>query len=248
MALFSVTQILNDIQFQQSHKHTDIKLLLGYLGIFVAASTVGWSYKVGFEQSKNFVWGGVILYAVLSAVQVGYTQYVEGGKIYEGKRKSLSKRVSGCGAPFSSSSSSSSSSSGCSISSVLYFLPSFLFLWCIISFFPFSLHEMASYLVPQRGGGWNLVINYEKLIRTPLFGYPPPLFSSDSSDRNRTHHRLLSFETFIPFKSTPLLPNDHVPALCKQQQVPHPSEEASLLTRILRFRRSTGWDRAEQVK
>lgn len=52
-------QVLNDLQFTQDHTHTDVKLLLGWIGVIVAAATTGWSYKYGFEATKDVVWVGV---------------------------------------------------------------------------------------------------------------------------------------------------------------------------------------------
>lgn len=53
-------QIMKDYQFTEIHTHTDIKLALGWLAVLVAAGTAGYSYKVGFEETKGVATAGVI--------------------------------------------------------------------------------------------------------------------------------------------------------------------------------------------
>lgn len=48
--------------FKQIHVHTDVRLGLGWLSVFVAAGTALYGYKVEFEKSKPVVWFGVIMY------------------------------------------------------------------------------------------------------------------------------------------------------------------------------------------
>lgn len=47
--------------FKQIHQHTDVRLVLGWLGVFVAGATGLYGYKVEFEQSKPVVWTGLVL-------------------------------------------------------------------------------------------------------------------------------------------------------------------------------------------
>lgn len=47
--------------FKQIHQHTDVRLALGWLSVFVAGGTGLYGYKVEFEQSKPVVWAGLIL-------------------------------------------------------------------------------------------------------------------------------------------------------------------------------------------
>ncbi|KAJ9105889.1 hypothetical protein QFC20_004224 [Naganishia adeliensis] len=89
----AVKSIMKDYQFTEIHTHTDIKLALGWLAVLVAAGTAGYSYKVGFEETKGVATAGVIAYFILSGIQLLYAYYFEGSKIYIGKRKSLSKRI-----------------------------------------------------------------------------------------------------------------------------------------------------------
>ncbi|KAF5310555.1 hypothetical protein D9619_007862 [Psilocybe cf. subviscida] len=79
--------------FKQNHKHTDMRLGLGWSSVFVAAGTALYGYKIEFEQSKTIVSYGLILYILLTVVQTLYAYFVEGNTVFEGKRKSLSKRI-----------------------------------------------------------------------------------------------------------------------------------------------------------
>ena len=47
--------------FKQIHLHTDVRLALGWAGVFVAAGTAFYGWKVDFEQSKPVMWVGLVL-------------------------------------------------------------------------------------------------------------------------------------------------------------------------------------------
>ncbi|KAF8645532.1 hypothetical protein AX16_007757 [Volvariella volvacea WC 439] len=79
--------------FKQIHWHTDIRLALGWLSVFVAAGTALYGYKVEFEESKPVVWAGLILYIILTTLQTLYAYFIEGETIFVGKRKTFSKRI-----------------------------------------------------------------------------------------------------------------------------------------------------------
>ncbi|EGO03903.1 hypothetical protein SERLA73DRAFT_175592 [Serpula lacrymans var. lacrymans S7.3] len=79
--------------FKQIHLHTDVRLALGWAGVFVAAATGLYGFKVEFEKSKPAVWAGLILYIILTTLQVLYSYFVEGDIIFVGKRKTFSKRI-----------------------------------------------------------------------------------------------------------------------------------------------------------
>ncbi|KAK7021244.1 microsomal signal peptidase 25 kDa subunit-domain-containing protein [Favolaschia claudopus] len=79
--------------FQQNHQHTDVRLALGWLSVFVAGGTGLYGYKVEFEQSKPVVWVGLILYMLLTFTQTLYSYFIEGDIVFVGKRKTFSKRI-----------------------------------------------------------------------------------------------------------------------------------------------------------
>ena len=47
--------------FKQNHWHTDVRLGLGWLSVFVAAGTALYGYKIEFEQSKTVVSIGLVV-------------------------------------------------------------------------------------------------------------------------------------------------------------------------------------------
>ncbi|KAF8498855.1 microsomal signal peptidase 25 kDa subunit-domain-containing protein [Gautieria morchelliformis] len=80
-------------QFKTIHQHTDVRLALGWAGVFVATGTALYGWKVEFERSKPIVWAGMILYIILTSVQTLYAYFVEGDIVYAGKRKTFAKRI-----------------------------------------------------------------------------------------------------------------------------------------------------------
>ncbi|KAJ7037788.1 microsomal signal peptidase 25 kDa subunit-domain-containing protein [Mycena alexandri] len=79
--------------FKQIHQHTDVRLALGWLSVFVAGGTGLYGYKIEFEQSKPVVWVGLILYFLLTFTQTLYSYFIEGDIVFVGKRKTFSKRI-----------------------------------------------------------------------------------------------------------------------------------------------------------
>jgi len=79
--------------FKQIHLHTDVRLGLGWLSVFVAAGTAFYGYKIEFEQAKPVVWVGLILYIALTTIQTLYAFFIEGEIVFVGKRKTFSKRI-----------------------------------------------------------------------------------------------------------------------------------------------------------
>lgn len=79
--------------FKQIHLHTDVRLGLGWLSVFVAAGTALYGYKIEFETSKPVVWVGLTVYIILTVLQTLYAYFVEGDIVFVGKRKTFSKRI-----------------------------------------------------------------------------------------------------------------------------------------------------------
>jgi len=79
--------------FRPNYVHTDVRLALGWLSVFVAFGTGLYGWKIEFEKSKPVVWAGVILYVVLSVVQTLYAYFIERDVVFLGKRKTFDKRI-----------------------------------------------------------------------------------------------------------------------------------------------------------
>ncbi|KAI0266488.1 signal peptidase complex subunit 2 [Gloeopeniophorella convolvens] len=79
--------------FKQIHLHTDVRLALGWAGVFVAGATAFYAWRLDFEQSKSLTWIGLIVYVVLTLLQTLYAYFVEGDIIFVGKRKTFDKRI-----------------------------------------------------------------------------------------------------------------------------------------------------------
>lgn len=79
--------------FKQIYLHTDVRLALGWAGVFVAVATGVYGYKVDFETAKPLVWAGFLLYMLLTGLQTAYAYFVEGDIVFVGKRKTFSKRI-----------------------------------------------------------------------------------------------------------------------------------------------------------
>jgi len=79
--------------FKQIYQHTDVRLALGWLSVFIAVGTALYGYKVEFEKSKPVVTIGLVLYMVLTTLQTLYAYFIEGNTIFVGKRKTLSNRI-----------------------------------------------------------------------------------------------------------------------------------------------------------
>ncbi|KAJ2914558.1 hypothetical protein MD484_g5860, partial [Candolleomyces efflorescens] len=79
--------------FKQIYLHTDVRLALGWLSVFVAAGTAFYGYKVDFEKSKPVVTIGLIVYILLTVISTLYAYFIEGDTIFVGKRKTFSKRI-----------------------------------------------------------------------------------------------------------------------------------------------------------
>lgn len=79
--------------FKQIHLHTDVRLALGWLSVFVAAGTAFYGYKFDFETSKPVVTIGICIYIALTTLATLYAYFVEGDTVFVGKRKTFSKRI-----------------------------------------------------------------------------------------------------------------------------------------------------------
>ncbi|KAG0296989.1 hypothetical protein BGZ96_008025 [Linnemannia gamsii] len=72
--------------YKQSHKHTDIKLVLGYLGCAFAAAGSYYGYIHPFELPATKFWTGVsvVLYYLFNVLMMVYAYFVEKDTIFTG--------------------------------------------------------------------------------------------------------------------------------------------------------------------
>ncbi|KAF9933765.1 hypothetical protein FBU30_004566 [Linnemannia zychae] len=72
--------------YKQSHKHTDIKLVLGYLGCIFAAAGSYYGYIHPFELPETKFWTGVSvgLYYLFNVLMMAYAYFVEKDIIFTG--------------------------------------------------------------------------------------------------------------------------------------------------------------------
>ncbi|RKP05523.1 microsomal signal peptidase 25 kDa subunit-domain-containing protein [Thamnocephalis sphaerospora] len=83
----AVRDYLNDGRgYQQNHRHTDIKLLLGYLACAVALGDFAYSWKKPLTEFRTISMAAVIIYFVLSVSAGLYAFFFEGDKVYLGRR------------------------------------------------------------------------------------------------------------------------------------------------------------------
>ncbi|KAF8306711.1 hypothetical protein DL93DRAFT_2065327 [Clavulina sp. PMI_390] len=80
-------------QFRTRHRHTDVRLALGWASVIVAGATGYYGWKRDFDEAKPLVTVGVVLYFLLTTIQTLYAYYVEGKTIFVGKRKTLVNRI-----------------------------------------------------------------------------------------------------------------------------------------------------------
>ncbi|KAF9098262.1 hypothetical protein BGX29_000011 [Mortierella sp. GBA35] len=74
--------------YKQNHKHTDIKLVLGYLGCAFAAAGSYYGYIHPFELPATKFWTGVsvVLYYLFNVLMMAYAYLVEKETIFTGSK------------------------------------------------------------------------------------------------------------------------------------------------------------------
>ncbi|KAF9117171.1 hypothetical protein BGX27_000020 [Mortierella sp. AM989] len=74
--------------YRQSHKHTDIKLALGYLGCAIAAAGSYYGYIHPFDLPETKFWTGVtvVLYYIFNVLMMAYGYFVEKDTVFSGSK------------------------------------------------------------------------------------------------------------------------------------------------------------------
>ncbi|WVW85309.1 hypothetical protein I302_107347 [Kwoniella bestiolae CBS 10118] len=88
-----VKKHLQNQSFTPSLLHPTVHLSLGYSSVLLALSSVLYSLKVDFEDSKPILWVAVVGYTVIQAVLWSWKRWVEKGEVFKGKRRRMVKRI-----------------------------------------------------------------------------------------------------------------------------------------------------------
>ncbi|KAJ3416782.1 Signal peptidase complex subunit 2 [Chytridiales sp. JEL 0842] len=90
----AVCRILADeLGYKENHRHTDIKLVLGYTACLIAGGATAYSYFIPFPDCKDVLLGSVIAYFVLNGIMLLYALYVEQDVVFVGNKKDPLKLV-----------------------------------------------------------------------------------------------------------------------------------------------------------
>ncbi|WVQ68555.1 uncharacterized protein L199_006764 [Kwoniella botswanensis] len=88
-----VKKHLQNQSFTPSLLHPTVHLSLGYSSVIVALSSVLYSLKVNFEDSKPILWIAVVGYTILQVVLWAWKKWIEKGEVFKGKRRRMVKRI-----------------------------------------------------------------------------------------------------------------------------------------------------------
>ncbi|KIR77636.1 hypothetical protein I306_05372 [Cryptococcus gattii EJB2] len=84
---------LLDQSFTPSLLHPTVHLALGYSSVVLALSSVLYSLRVSFEDSKPVLWVAVVGYSLLQTALWGWKRWVEKDEVFKGKRRRMVKRI-----------------------------------------------------------------------------------------------------------------------------------------------------------
>ncbi|PIA19477.1 hypothetical protein COEREDRAFT_84125 [Coemansia reversa NRRL 1564] len=80
--------------YEEMHTHTDVKLVLGYIGVLFCAIDFAYSWKYPFSQTKWFSYISVSVYAVASVLALVYSYAVQRDTFFVGYNKAKGHVVS----------------------------------------------------------------------------------------------------------------------------------------------------------
>lgn len=84
---------LNSLKFKQSHFYTDIRLLLGFAAVSIAAATFYLDYTLGWDKTKAGTFWAVILYFILNGALTLWIWGVEKGRVYVGDLQGVKLQI-----------------------------------------------------------------------------------------------------------------------------------------------------------
>ena len=77
---------LRGIGFKQDNTKMDVKLVVGYLAVFIAGATFVADYKLGWEATKGWTAVAVVAYMILNGFFTYWLWFVEKGLVFEGTK------------------------------------------------------------------------------------------------------------------------------------------------------------------
>ncbi|KAJ2317104.1 hypothetical protein GGI00_006848, partial [Coemansia sp. RSA 2681] len=87
-------ELLTARGYEEMHTHTDVKLVLGYIGVAFCAIDFAYSWKYPFDQTKWFSYISVSVYALASALALVYSYVVQRDTFFVGYNKAKGHIVS----------------------------------------------------------------------------------------------------------------------------------------------------------
>lgn len=89
-------QYLADQAFTPSHLHATVHLVCGYASCLISLGAFLYTYLKGmsFEESKPYLWIGVVAYGAFQSALWAWKRWVERGEVFRGRRRRVVKRVS----------------------------------------------------------------------------------------------------------------------------------------------------------
>lgn len=78
---------LTSLKFEQNHKTTDVRLVLGYTAVAIAGALFYYDWKFGWEHSKPFTLPAVAIYFLLNGAFTYWVWAIEANQIFSGTHK-----------------------------------------------------------------------------------------------------------------------------------------------------------------
>ncbi|KAF2836426.1 SPC25-domain-containing protein [Patellaria atrata CBS 101060] len=75
---------LSSLQFKQSHKLTDVRLLLGYTAVLISGALFYFDWKQGWDVTKPYTLPAVVAYFILNGAFTWWIWRVERGVVFMG--------------------------------------------------------------------------------------------------------------------------------------------------------------------
>jgi Microsomal signal peptidase 25 kDa subunit (SPC25) len=86
-----LTTLPSPYTFRQSHYYANIRLLVGYSAVAIAAATFYLDWKLGWDATKNYTAGACLLYFTLNGFLTLWIWRSEAGRVFVGLRDGQQK-------------------------------------------------------------------------------------------------------------------------------------------------------------